>query len=113
MRFFIPNATDDVQAEQVYTATKTFVEQQTSSPLIERRIYSVGFKHNGVDYIATVGRIFERLGEEVIAIVEGYIFYLCTGNRGVIRGEPYLIGREEVNWIKDFDPEPPLTPPQP
>ena len=54
-------------------------------------------------YTATVGEVFERLGEPVVALFEGYIFYLCTANRAVLRGEPYLIGREEVQWIKEFE----------
>ena len=42
---------------------------------------------------ATVGERFERLGEPVITILldtSRDVFFICTPNRGVLRGMPYL-----------------------
>jgi hypothetical protein len=105
MNFFIPEASDEAQAERVYAGIIKHVENQTGDTIKPRRISSMGFTHNGVKYTATVGEPFPRLEEPVIALLEGNLFYLCTPNRAVIRGEPYLIGRDEVNWVKEFGTE--------
>jgi len=39
----------------------------------------------------------------LIAILESNTFLLCTPNRGVLRGEPIMVGKREVDYITDFD----------
>jgi hypothetical protein len=102
MNFFLPKATDEIQAEEVYANIRKFVAGQVGQ-LTDRRIYSLPHRHNGVTHKAVVGEPFERLGETIIAILEGYIYYICTSTRGVVKGEPYLVGREEVISIEEFD----------
>ena len=105
MKFFIPAAKDAAEAESVYKSIKVFVGKQCPGDLTDRRIYALEHVHNGVRYVARVGEPFERLGEIVIAILEGYLYYVCTENRGVVRDMPYLVGREEVRSIVDFETE--------
>jgi hypothetical protein len=115
MKFFIPHAENEAQAEEVYAGIKRIVLKETLNETIkERRIYSIRFRHDGVNYVATVGDIFERLGEPVIALLEGTaLFHLCTPSRAVVKGGPYFIGREEVTSITEFDNEPGATQPKP
>jgi hypothetical protein len=104
MKFFLPHSDNDAQAEEVYGQIKANITKETLNDAItERRIHSIRFVHDGVSYSATVGETFDRLGEPVIALFEGSLYYLCTANRGVLRGGPYFIGREEVRSITDFD----------
>ena len=85
MEFFVPHATDAEQAERAYAAIKEFVAGQVGS-LTDKRIYRIRFSHDGNCFDLRVGDIHPQLGERVIAIFEGYIYYVCTQNRGVVRG---------------------------
>ena len=103
MKFFVPFTKDDAQAEEVYGAIRKFNTEQTLGPITSRRIHSICFYHNGNNLTATVGETFEPTGEPVAAILEGPIYYVCTPNRGFMRGSPILVGREEIRTITDFD----------
>lgn len=109
MKFFIPGAKDSKQAEEVYEATKTFASEQTGFKPSDRRIFHLSYRHEGRDYQAEVGQIHNRLSETVIAVLEtstigGQMVYLvCTPNRSVLRGEPMLVGSNEVKSIVDFE----------
>jgi hypothetical protein len=100
IKFFIPLAKDAEQAETVYAGIKKFVGGAT-----ERRIFALAYEHGGKQYYAEVGKPEPREGELVIAILEGVEqmpYLVCTPNRGVARGGPYLVGKSEVLSIVDF-----------
>lgn len=73
MKFFIPGAKDAGQAEEVYESVRKFNSGQMQATLSPRRIYRVGGVHDGKAFMAAVGEKFERLGEEVIAILRTYL----------------------------------------
>jgi hypothetical protein len=107
--FFVPASKDDEQAEQVWQATKKFAEQQLGWKVSDRRIYSLsglaraaqaGRRSGGGS--AVVGEIDERQDELVLVILESNAYLVCTQNRGVARGDPILVGREEVQQVIDF-----------
>lgn len=105
MKFFVPHATDPEQAEGVWISVKAFLAQQGLATT-DARIYEIAFRHNGKNYRAVVGERFADLNEDVIAIYEGVnlrLYYLCTATRGVVRGEPYLIGRDAHSTTKMFE----------
>lgn len=103
MKFFVPAATDQQEAERVYAKIREFVKKDTGDSLTNRRIASLTFFHEGVSYHAAVGDVFERIGEPVIAIFEGRLIYVCTVNRGALRGGPVLVGIDEVRSLIDFE----------
>ena len=41
MRFFVPKAKDDTQAQAVWEATKKFAEENLKCQVSERRIFSI------------------------------------------------------------------------
>lgn len=105
MKFFIPAAKDDANAEEIYESIRKFNSEQMNATLSPRRIYRVRGIHNGQEFTATVGEPFERYGEVVIAILvdtSRKLYLICTPDRGVLRGEPYLSGSNE---IRDLDVE--------
>jgi hypothetical protein len=107
MKFFIPAASDEANAEVVYDAIRKFNAEQMGATLSNRRIYSLSGVHGGKPYIATVGKPYEPLGEVVVAILlddTRNCYLICTGNRGVIRGGPYLTGANEIRSCEDFEP---------
>ena len=99
--FFIPHLKDTSQQETVYQNIRTFVSEQVG-PLKDRRIQQISFSHDGQDFDLSVGQIHPEIGEDVVAIFEGHIYYICTPTRGVVRGEPYLVGRSETHGTQDF-----------
>ncbi|MEP7212322.1 MAG: hypothetical protein ABI791_04565 [Acidobacteriota bacterium] len=104
MKFFIPAAASEEEAESVYSATKSFAHQQTGFEPSDRRIYGLAYRHEGKDYYAEVGAVHSRLGETVVAILETpQVFFVCTANRSVLRGEPMLVGKHGVKNIIDFE----------
>ncbi|MBS1840088.1 MAG: hypothetical protein JSS69_18830 [Acidobacteria bacterium] len=111
MKFFIPAASDEAHAEEIYQATRKFNAEQMGAKLSDRRIYTVSGKHSGKSFTATVGQPFESLGETVIAIsldTSRSCYFICTPNRGVLRGMPYLSGSDEINHSEDFDDSTPV-----
>ncbi|MBZ5736926.1 hypothetical protein [Nocardioides mangrovi] len=102
MKFFVPTASDDDEAEHVWAATRVFARDQLGWEVTDRRIFQINYHHEGKPYVAEVGEPDPRTGETVLAILESNAFLVCTRNRGVVRGEPILIGPEEVRTITDF-----------
>jgi hypothetical protein len=102
MKFFIPAAEDDAQAERVYSAIREF--NGTTYPLTDRRIFSMVYVHEGKTFYAKVGEPETRTRALVVAILESErLYYVCTGNRGVIRGELIFVGVNEVQDLELFD----------
>lgn len=106
MKFYVPHADGEKQAEKVWTGVRAFLTEQGLSTT-QRRIRKVYFNRHGIDYEAEVGKMFSDLREEVIIILEAAhrkLIYLCTPNRGVVRGDPYLIGVHHTEtYVVDFD----------
>lgn len=105
MKFFIPPYTSDDKpelSEEVYVSIRKFAEENLKWNITERRIFSVTYRHEGKEYYAEVGKIEQRTGELICAILESITYLVCTPNRGVLRGEPVLVGKEEIRSIVDF-----------
>jgi hypothetical protein len=106
MKFFIPATDDPVVADNVYRAIVRFNSEQMKATISPERIYKLDFAHEGRPYTATVGEVFPRLREPVVAILfdtTKKCYLICTANRGVARGEPYLTGHEEMRNIEYFE----------
>jgi len=105
VKFFIPFAEDEAQTEEVYNATKEFATQQTGWGVVDRRIFSLSYKHDGKRYLAEVGQIDERVNEPIIAILESdnSAYLICATNRGVLRGGPIMITKGWVTSSIDFE----------
>ena len=99
---FFPAAQDEKQAEEVYTSIKKFARQTLGWDATERRNFCLTYQHEGKHYYVEVGKPDPRVGEIVVAILESNTYLICTYNRGVARGEPILVGVNEVVDITDF-----------
>ncbi len=103
MKFFIPHAKDEAEAESVYDSIRKWAIDSTGQSVEDRRIYRITWRHEGHTYESTVGKPDGRLGGEVIAILEGVAVYLvCTPSRGVARGHPMYVGKDEAILVEDF-----------
>lgn len=102
MKFFVPEAENETEALSVWKATRTFAEETLGWEVTERRIFSISYRHDGTDYYVQVGKPDPRIGELVLVILESNTYLVCTPNRGVLRGMPVLVGRNEVKSTTDF-----------
>ena len=88
----------------MYAAIRRFVAEQMG-PLDERRFYRLTFRHHNRDVVATVGKSDPLEGNMVFAILrsasETGSFYICTENRGVLRGAP-IVTRSRASAV-EFD----------
>jgi hypothetical protein len=121
MNFFIPHASDADQAEEVWTGVRRFLADQ-DFPTTERRIRRIAFWNRGDHFDLEVGGHHPGMEEEVpvdgreendsirctvYVILEGVggdWFYVCLPYRGVLRNYPWLVHRDEVTAIQDFEP---------
>ncbi len=105
MKFFIPLAEDDAQAERVISATSEFTKHVIPSP----RIYSIEYEHHDKRMKATVGEnpdsYYQEIGPVICILGNDNLLAVCTRDRGVARGEPILVGRQSVVSISYFDAE--------
>jgi hypothetical protein len=110
MRFFIPNLKDDSKANEVWEQVRRWVSNNEDKnwQATDRRIFRIQYRHDGQSWIAEVGRPHPEDGrEQVYAIFDtfGRCYYVCTENRGVLRGGPYLIGKGDADSVEDFASE--------
>jgi hypothetical protein len=103
-KFFVPAVEDRAQAEGVWEATRAFAHDQLAWDVSDRRIFQINYQHNGRPYVAEVGLPDARTGETLLVILESNAYLVCTENRGVVRGEPIIVGREQVRTVEDFAP---------
>ena len=106
VRFFVPTIDDAARAEELYSAICRFNKEQMRAELSPQRIHRVRGVHNGKPFVATVGEPFEVPPEVVVAILldtTRNCYLICTANRGVARGIPYLSGANEIRSVDYFD----------
>ncbi|WP_400263283.1 hypothetical protein ACFX5U_09595 [Sphingobacterium sp. SG20118] len=101
--FFLPFHTGTVEdSEKVYASIKKFVSDQVGD-IWSSRIFSISFTHEGKFNTCTVGEKTNVVDDTVICILRNEtLFFVCTPQRGVIRGMPILVGSHEVSNIEYF-----------
>ena len=100
--FFIPAARTTKEQAEVYEAICKFVAQNTGWDISDRKIFSIRYRHEGVEAIAQVGE-GDIDGEIVLAILDSITYLVCTPNRGGIRGAPIMVGKDEVSDVTCVD----------
>lgn len=107
MKFFIPDAITDEQAESIYQTIATNIDAHY---LDQKRIYQIRWEHEGEPQEAIIGQClpecFGIKSETVLAIFDcGETFKICTPQRGAIQNEPVVTSRMFVDHLEYFDTE--------
>lgn len=98
MKFFIPTIEPENAEDFLENSVIRFIETQGFKIIRDKRIYSITFKHNGKLFTDTVGKISLSNNESIFVILETEQMYLvCTTNRGILRGEPMITGKLDVD----------------
>lgn len=105
MKFFIPHVDDEQKAAQVWHAVRAFAAENVRQTT-ERRIQAISWNHAGKTHHAAVGENEPYERQQVLCILECIdgLCLICTWERGVKRGIPILVGKQELVSIVDFDP---------
>jgi hypothetical protein len=106
-KFFVPLAKDTAEAETDYHAIRRVVGEQASGPLEDSRIFRIDYNHHGKRRRAQVGERERHEGAIVHAILKQRdcrLYFICTPDRGVVRGGPICVGDDEVIRAVEFDP---------
>lgn len=101
--FFLPGIDEAEDAEGIYAATAKNLYGET---VPERRIQRLDYEHNGQKLRAEVGEP-DPGGEGVVMAIFGpssprNLYYVTTLNRGVLRGDPIMVGADEVRKVYEF-----------
>ena len=103
-----------MEPEDVREGIRKFVEETMGWKVNSREIKAIWVhprsEHKRIydDIKIEVGeyldnRMSDTPNEKVMAIFESNTFLVCTPNRGVLRGIPYLYGKEEVYKVEEMD----------
>ncbi len=104
-QFFVPHVADAAEAERIWQNTKAFMENNEGYTVNDRRIYAVSYSHDGKNYKDVVGEINALVGEEVLVILDAQaLFLVCTKNRGLLRGGPFMVGKHSNTSETEFLP---------
>ena len=103
MKFFIPHAKNDAEAERVIVATSEFVKLPIPNP----RIYAITYEHNRIKMKGIVGEkpnSYYQVTSPIICILgDEHLYGICTLYRGVIQGVPILVGGDKIISIEYFE----------
>lgn len=109
MDFFVPEADDEAEAEEVWHATKNWVEKKRDQ-VTERRIYSIEYADPDTQrtHAVAVGDDVPGVGEPAQVILESAtgtvdVYYLCSPNRGVLGGSPVMVEKQHVQRVEEFE----------
>lgn len=104
MNFFIPATSDINSILDVYNGVKKFMQSQGFDPLPDKLVYSIDYTHNGKKENATIDKFHVVNNQRVLIIFEcKELFLVCTPSRGVLGGDPILVGRHNVENVVYFD----------
>ena len=104
MKFFLPLATSDEQAERVYSRIANRLKE-LGYELTSHRIAKVIYRREGKLVSDAVGAGSEN-GEVVLAIFKNDVgYFICTYSRGAVWGEPITARYTVVESAEAFDEE--------
>jgi hypothetical protein len=122
MNFFLPGHDDPAEAEARYAEIAD--ASQTGLPSVDKRVYSIAFVHDGIDYVATVGAPRQATkwrrkrngrrdetrepshyasGGVVLAIFESEPFLVFEVPGRSEWANPALVGRSSISSVEYFE----------
>lgn len=108
MKFFLPCARDEAEAERIWAAVRLYLAE-LGLPTTRRRIRALGMTIAGTDHEVAVGGDTPYSDEVVMVILEANnldIFYVCTPSRGMLDDIPYPMALDDERWrVIDFEEE--------
>ncbi len=104
MRFFIPNVTDNTQAEAIYQAIQTFIQ----APPQKQRIQRIEWMHEGIHCQTQVGEKLPNLfhtQDVTLAIFDcdDDLVKICSPTRGTMHTPPIYVDKLSISAMSYFE----------
>lgn len=106
VKFFVP-APEGREVETI-RGFRRFMKDQ-SHPTDGRCFYRLHYRHDGKDWDVKVDEYHGAINEPVIAILFDHtrdVYLILTPNRGVLRGNPIMVGADTVYTVEEFEGAP-------
>ena len=104
MKFFVPATKDSQEAEKAYLALRRKMAQTHGYTPGPARLYQLVYEDNGQEYTETVGEASAFGGERIVAIFQAEDkYFVCTANKGVVKGLPMMVGDWAVVRVVPFE----------
>jgi len=107
MKFFVPGARDQAEADGIWQAVAQYNRTPHETPF-NARVQAVAFSLNGTQYTVAVGEpapdYFGAKAGTIVAILDnGSGFLICATHRGAVNGSPVLVGDNLNPTVAYFD----------
>lgn len=103
-KFFVPGTKGNQEAEHLRDGVIAGLRDQGLAPIPTSRVFRLAYVHDGKNYLAEVGKQDPSEGI-IVLIFEGEgrgLYFVCTPDRGVLRGSPILVGHGDVTRVEEF-----------
>jgi len=105
VKFFVPYAADDEHAEAIWSEARSDLFD-IGLPTTRRRIWALSLDGQRSNSLLHVGREIPEGEGPAMIIFEASgldLYYVCTPWRGILGGEPHVLGLCERGRAIDFD----------
>ena len=107
MKLPVPGSTDEQDALMAWNALATYVKDTFGWEVSTRKVLRLVYGHQGKENTLEVGAPHPANGQVVVVILEtreaSMPYVVLTQTRGVERGVPFLIWKDEVTSVTEFE----------
>ena len=107
MKLFVPESTDEEDALRAWNTLATYVKEIFSWEVSARKVSRIVYGQRGEKHTLEVGEPHPANGQVVVVILDtrgaSMPYLVLTQTRGVERGVPFLVGKDEVTSVKEFE----------
>ena len=106
MKFFLPHAESQEQADQVSASIRSFLCEELGAIFDDGKIFRLTYRQQDTPFSVEVGQLHPDNDEPVIAILfepGKNRYHVCTPARGVIKGKSILVAGRVVDAVVEFD----------
>ena len=90
---------------------RQYLEKLIGARVLKRKIKTLGVRSKyrwQADMKIKIGKYYSKLEpnspkEQILAIFESSVFCVCTAERGMKKGMPYLFNKEDVYLVEEID----------
>ena len=107
MKLFVPGSADEQNALMAWDALATYVKDTFGWEVTTRKVSRLAYGHLGTKHTLEVGAPHPANGQVVVVILEtreaSMPYLILTQTRGVERGVPFLLGKDDVTSVTEFE----------
>ena len=107
MKLLVPGSTDEHDALREWNILATYVKDTLSWEVSTRKVLRLAYEHLGEKHTLEVGAPHPANGQVVVVILDtreaSMPYLVLTQSRGVERGVPFLVGKNEVTSVTEFE----------